>query len=194
MTLILFTIATLSASGEEPSRSDEEPFMLTRLKSPPDSLTETFYQITTSGMVNIGGELIQKISIQTENGKSHGYIDVFYKNITSETVSPKYTIRLYNPYGILMGGAQVPLNEKTPETKLRPRAEETTSLMPRITKLDSLFRHTNFKAYPSDFFSISWLSISDSNDKKVEQANTKPTATQPDTKSEITDASKSESK
>lgn len=168
--------------------------MLTRLKSPPDSLTETFYKISTSGIVNIGGDLIQKISIQTENGKSHGCVDVYYKNTTSVSVSPKYTIRLYNPYGILMGGAQVPSNETIPETKLRPRAEEATSLMPRITKLDTLFRHTNFKAYPSDFFSVSWISISDSNDKKVEQANAKPTPTQPDPTSEITDASKSESK
>ena len=172
--------------------SGDEQIMFTRLKSPPESLTETFYQIPTSGKIDIGGDIIQKINIHAETGKSHAGMEMLFKNTTPEAVSPQYVIRFYNAYGIMMGGVQVPTDEKTPEAKISPGAVDIKSYSPRITNLDLLFRNTNMAAYPADFSSLSWLSISYSNDKKIEQAAAKPS--EADTKTEKADASEPEPK
>ena len=172
--------------------SAEEHLTLTRLKSPPESLTETFYQIPKSGTIDIGGDIIQKINIHAETGKSHAGMEVLLKNTTPEAVSPQYVIRLYNAYGIMLGGVQVPTEEKNPEAKISPGAVDIKSYGPRITRLDMLFRHTNIAAYPADFCNLSWLSISHSNDKKIEQATANPTAA--GTETEKSDASEPESK
>lgn len=187
ITLILSTMGMLLASGEE-------DLVFTRLKSPPESFTETFYQVTKTGMMEIGGEVIHQISLQFEDGKSHATLSINYKNTTSEAVSPKCIIRLYNAYGILMGGIRLPADDETPETLIQSGKTGITALHPRITGLDSIFRHTNMNNYPSDFFSASWLSISDSNDTKVEKAAGKLAETQPESKSEETETSKTESK
>lgn len=183
--LIFFAMLMLPASGDE-------QIMFTRLKNPPDSLTETFYQIPTNGTIDIKGDIIQKINIHAETGKSHVGMEMFFKNTTPEAVSPQYVIRFYNAYGIMMGGVQVPTNEKTPEAKISPGAVDIKSHQPRITNLDLLFRNTNMAAYPADFSSLSWLSISYSNDKKIEQAVTKTADTEK--KTDKTDASEPESK
>lgn len=184
-TLILFAMVILPATGDE-------TLTFSRLKSPPESLTETFFQIPTTGTIRIGGEIIERINMHTETGKSHAGLVIIYKNTTPEAVSPKYVIRFYNAYGILMGGVRVPADEKTPEAKISSGVEGIKVHEPRITSLDSLFRNTNMTAYPADFFSVSWLSISDSNDKKIEQTAAKPADAEK--KTEKTDASKPEAR
>lgn len=184
-TLIWLTILILPLSGEE-------SLTFSRLKNPPDSLTETFYKIPTNGTIDIKGDIIQRINIHTETGKSHAGMAVFSKNTTPEAVSPQYVIRFYNAYGIMMGGVQVSADEKTPDSKISPGAESIKTHHPRITRLETLFRHTNLTTYPTDFFSISWLSISNSNDKKIEQAADNQAAAE--TNTEKTDTSQTEPK
>lgn len=158
--------------------SDE--ITLTRLKDPPDAITEVFYQVEKSGRVKVESEVIQGMHLQFEQGKSHARLSVFYENTTAKSISPKYTIRLYNPFGILLGGLQVPEDGETPEALIAPGAEGIKSLTARISRLDSLFRHADIKGYPADFFSVKWLSISDANTNQVEQRS----AGQPSTLSE----------
>ena len=169
-----------------------EEMTLSRLKGPPNSITEKFFKVGLGGIIKVEGEIIRRIILEFEEGKSHARLGVFYKNTTSRAVSPKYTIRFYNPYGILMGGVRVPEDEKAAEAMLEPSGENGKALLPRITRLDSIFRHTNSKAYPKDFFRVSLLSISDSNDMKVEQAGAGQPAIDSKLKPEIGENSKPE--
>ena len=172
--IVLASSALFSAVGE---------LTFKRLQSPPNSITEKFFKVEATDSVKIDGELIERVIIKFEEGKSHARVVVLYKNTTSKALSPRYTIRFYNSYGILMAGIRVREDPNVPESLIEPGKESGKTFHPKIIRLDRLFRHTDIKEYPPDFFKIGWLSIADTNSKNVEAGTGQP-ATRPESNSE----------
>ena len=160
--IFLAMSATFAVAGDE--------IIFKKLKTAPDSITEEFFEIGVLPTVKVDGDLIQRIILEYEEGKSRARVGVFFKNTKSGDLPPIFTIRFYNPYGILMGGIRAPEDPKAPERLIKPGSEESEAFHPKITRLDTLFRHTEITEYPSDFFRIGWLSISDTNTKKSNKA------------------------
>lgn len=166
-------LLAISIAGAVPA-GGEERLVLMPLKTPPNAITEQFYPVEKGGRVDIGGEVIQRMRLKTEEGKSHAFLGVIYENKSPQAVSPKFTVRFYNAYGILMGGVRVPEDAENPPTGILPGAAGATALTPRITRLESMFRHSTLKDYPQGFFSIRWVSISDANTKLGKDMEPRP--------------------
>ena len=142
MKIIRSTVIFLAISAISSAVGEELTFK--KLKGPPNSITEEFFKVEMWASIKIEGKLIQKVILEFQEGKSHARVGVFYKNTTSKYLSPRYTIRFYNPYGILMGGIRVPEDSKVPEGLIEPGSEAGKAFRPRITRLDTLFRAADF--------------------------------------------------
>jgi hypothetical protein len=171
--------------------SGEESLILKRIEKPPESIEEVFFRATKS-RVEIDKPLISRIQLGIEEGKSHAQVIVGYKNKTSDVLRPAYTLRLYNPYGMLMSYTKVPLADRPEDKAIRPGATGAKVLRPRIYRLESIFRYSSLKEYPADFFQVAWLSLS-TNNKIVEQGGAGQPATVPESKSEGKETPKPES-
>ena len=84
----------------------ETKLVMTPLAAPPKSDVEVFFEVS-KGEARIGGEVIREFAI------SKNRVTVAYKNTTDEKLSPKYTVRIYNRYGVLLGSDEV-LNRAIP--------------------------------------------------------------------------------
>lgn len=140
----------------------EEKIALQPLADPPVSDTEAFFPVTKDG-VQVNGEVIREFAISGDR------VTVAYKNATEDALSPKYTIKIYNRYGIMIGSDEVSVGLLGGSPRLEPGDVGGEKLHIEWVELDSIFKHSTAGALPEDFRSAKWLSISASN-SKVERA------------------------
>jgi hypothetical protein len=139
----------------------EEKLALLPLADPPVSDTEAFFSVTKDG-AQVNGEVIREFAISGDR------VTVAYKNATDEALSPKYTIKIYNRYGIMIGSDEVSAGLLGGSPRLEPGDVGGDKLHVEWVDLDSIFKHSSAGTLPEDFKRAKWLSISASN-SKVEQ-------------------------
>ncbi|QQL44963.1 hypothetical protein [Sulfuriroseicoccus oceanibius] len=110
----------------------------------------------TNNEARVENNIIREFAI----GKN---ITVAYKNTTEKTVFPKYTLKAYNRYGLLLGEKSVGgglIFSSGPS--LDPGALGGDTIYFDWIDLEAIFSNSSLEL-PADFSQIKWLAISDSN-------------------------------
>ena len=154
----------------------ETDLAITPRAAPPKSNTEVFFEVS-KGEALINGEVIREFAI----GKNR--VTVAYKNTTEKRLSPKYTIRIYNRYGLLLGSDDVSSGLLGGSPHLEPGDIGGDQLHVEWTDLNAIFNHSSMGDLPDDFQHARWLSIADSN-SKVEHDGADQPAAVPESKPE----------
>jgi len=160
-TLVIITILTVLVSAG--SSYGGEAVQL-QAKQPAVSDTEYLYEIK-DGEVLVNDELITLIAFTPKS------ISASYRNKTEEKEKPKYTIDVYNPYGILVGtktlGEGVSFGNST---YMEPGAVSSEKIHLKEYPLEKILKNTNLKL-PDDLQKMKWVVISETNTReKIEQA------------------------
>ena len=136
----------------------EGELTLTPLPGFPESKTEVFFSVK-KGETQVNGEVIREFAISKDR------VTVAYKNTTAKTLSPKYTIRIYNRYGIMIGSGEVSTGLFGSTPRLEPGDIGGDKLLVEWLESDSIFKHSTISQLPKDFDQATWISIADSNSK-----------------------------
>ena len=132
-----------------------EEFPFKPLTEAPTSSEETFFKVE-NGEAQIGGEVIQLFVVKPE------HLTVSYRNSTSKALFPKYEVKLYNRYGILIGSESVNVSLFGGSTKLDPGDVGGEKIRTNLVDLELIFQHAGIEL-PEDFTEAAWISLSDSN-------------------------------
>ena len=151
---VFVAVTCLSAGQEE--------VMLKRLVKAPDSIEESFYRFDKN-VAEINGAVIQDISLNYVAGKSGGQIKIQYKNHTQMEVVPGCLVRLYNPFGVCMGGVWVSGENMNAHDPIAPGDSGVTIHRFSVFRMEAYIRHGLKGKLPADFADLAWVSISKSN-------------------------------
>jgi len=125
-------------------------------ESPPSSEEEVFFEVV-EGAVRVEGEVIREFAIRGER------VTVAYKNTSREAVSPKYVLRVYNRYGIMLGFEEVSVGLLGGSPRLEPGDVGGDRIDVEWLDLEALLRHTTIRELPADFEQAKWISLAESN-------------------------------
>jgi hypothetical protein len=131
-------------------------FPLQALKETPASEVETFFPVK-NGEAKINGVLIREFGIKEQR------VTVAYKNTTEKTIVPKYTIKIYNQYGILLGSDEIRSGILSGNPRLEPGDFGGDKLNIEWIDLQSVFQHSLLSNLPADFSQPAWISLSETN-------------------------------
>ncbi len=95
------------------------------------------------------------------------YLTVSYKNDSKESLFPKYTVRIYNRYGYLLGSEKVGVSIIGGSPKLEIGDVGGDKVHLDLVDIASVFRHTTLDL-PADFLDVAWVSLADANTKLEE--------------------------
>lgn len=151
----LISLITASALLLPASRASAEEFPFKPLAEAPACADETFFKVA-DGEAKVDGEVIQLFVVKPE------HLTVSYRNGTGKALFPKYVVKLYNRYGILIGSESVNVSLFGGSTKLEPGDVGGEKIRTDLVDLELIFRHTGCDL-PVDFDEAAWLSLSDSN-------------------------------
>ena len=146
----------------------EDGVVLKRLVKAPESIEETFYRFEKNE-AEINGLVIQKISLNYEAGKGGGHLKIHYKNKTKVEVVPDFLVRLYNPFGVCMGGVHVSGDNMNTPAPVAPGNKGVSQHRFGIFQMEAYIRHGLKDKLPADFANLAWVSIARSNTVLVEK-------------------------
>ena len=146
----------------------QDAIFLKRLVKAPESIEETFYRFENNE-ADVKGSVIQKVALNYEAGKGGGELKMHYKNHTRADVVPGFVIRLYNPFGVCMGGFRVSEDNMNTPKPIAPGESGVTLHRFGIFRMEAYIRHGVKDKLPADFTSLAWVSISQSNTVLVEK-------------------------
>ncbi|MCH7228155.1 hypothetical protein [Haloferula sp. A504] len=132
-------------------------FPLEPLTEAPAASDEAFFKVK-DGEATIGGEVIKLFVVKPE------HLTVSYRNETDKGLFPKYVVRLYNRYGILLSSEKIGVSLFGGSTKLEPGDVGGEKIHLDLIDLEEIFQHA-VRDLPDDFDDAAWLSLSDSNSK-----------------------------
>lgn len=94
-------------------------------------------------------------------------ISASYRNKTDEKKKPKYTFRVYNAYGMLigekeLGGSSLGFGNST---YMEPGAVASEKIYLKRYPLDEILKHTNIDT-PPDLLDMKWVVLSETNTKE----------------------------
>jgi hypothetical protein len=98
---------------------------------------------------------------------SQGGISASYRNKTYEKKSPKYTFKVYNSYGMLMGSKKLGdegISVFGRSASMEPGAVDSEKIYLKPFPLDEILKHANVEI-PPDFLEMKWVVISETNSK-----------------------------
>lgn len=136
------------------------------LPSAPQSNEEVFFKVE-DGEAKIEGEVIKLIVVKPE------HLSVGYKNDSDKKLYPKYTVKIYNRYGHLLGGADVSVSMFGGSSILEPGDVGGEKVRLKLVDIVGIFKHTGLRL-PDDFDHAAWVALSGSNTKLADQAVAAP--------------------
>ena len=131
----LFQILLLTLSSSF-LHADQEKFPIQLLPKAPESEEETFY-LVKDREVQVNGSVIRVIGIKGER------VTVSYKNTTTKTLIPQYTIKFYNGYGILLGSDEIRAGILSGNPRLQPGDFGGDKLHIDWLDIPSIFQHSD---------------------------------------------------
>ena len=95
--------------------------------------------------------------------------DSHYKNKTKVEVVPDFLVRLYNPFGVCMGGVHVSGDNMYTPAPVAPGNKGVSQHRFGIFQMEAYIRHGLKDKLPADFANLAWVSIARSNTVLVEK-------------------------
>lgn len=157
ITLIITFSLALFASG----RIRAEDSIFAPLVNFPDSKEEQFFKVV-KGEVQVEGEVVKLIVVKSE------HLTVSYKNDSPKDLYPRYTVKIYNQYGYLLGSEIVGASLFGGGSRLEPGDVGGEKIHLDLIDIKGILKHTNLKL-PDDFLNAGWLSLSKSNTKLTKE-------------------------
>jgi|GEM_PF-1771505 hypothetical protein len=146
------------------------------LTEAPKTPDEEFFKVV-NGESKVEGHVIKQLVVKPE------YLTASYKNDSKESLFPKYTVRIYNRYGFLLGSGRVGAGFFSGSPKLEMGDVGGEKIHLDLVDIAPVFKHTKLEL-PEDFFNVAWVSLADTNTKLAEKADTGQPAPAPESKSE----------
>jgi len=137
----------------------------------PKSADEEFFKVA-SGEAKIEGHIIKLFVIKPK------YLTASYKNDSNKSLFPKYTVRVYNRYGYLLGSDKVGVSLLGGSSKLEVGDVGGEKVRLDLIDIVNVFKHTKLDL-PADFFDAVWVSLAASNTKLAEQGSAHQSTTAP---------------
>ena len=168
--VVLGVVATSALSSHASEAVQLQP------QKPTVSDNEYLYEIKDNEAL-VNDQLITLIAFTPKS------ISASYRNKTDEKKKPKYTIDVYNPYGMLVGSKTLGNSMMISfgnSTYMEPGAVSSERIHLKEYPLDKILENTNLKL-PDDLLRMKWVVISKTNTReKIEQAeSTVPHAQNP---------------
>lgn len=175
MKIFIYTTTLILALALNPSSwADESDFK--PLSETPKSADEEFFKVV-NGEAKVEGHVIKLLVVKPE------YLTASYKNDSNDSLFPKYTVRIYNRYGYLLGSDKVGVSIIGGSPKLEIGDVGGDKIHLDLVDVASVFKHTKLDL-PADFFDVAWVSLAETNTQLAEQASAGQPATNPESKSE----------
>lgn len=173
MKLFLSTIASITILSLSPNASADDS-VFKPLSGMPKSAEEEFFKVA-DGEAKIEGHVIKLFVIKPQ------YLTASYKNNSNKSLFPKYTVKIYNRYGYLLGSDKVGVSLFRGSPKLEPGDVGGDKIHIKLVDLKGVFKHTQLEL-PADFFTTEWVSLSASNTKLAKQGGADQAATSTESK------------
>ena len=125
--------------------------IITPLVEAPTSKKDKFYPVTKRE-VAVNDPLIRELVI----AKNH--VTVSYKNTTQRSISPKYTLKIYNRYGFLIASKKVSSSLFGGSPRLEPGDVGGDKISIEWIDMETVFKFTNI-TLPKDFLQPCWISL-----------------------------------
>jgi len=180
MSTALIVLALVAASALSTHASEAVQL---QTRQPTVSDGEYLYEIK-DGEVLVNDQLITLIAFTPKS------ISASYRNKTDEKKKPQYTIKVYNPYGMLIGsktlGKSMGMISFGNSTYMEPGAVSSERIHLKEYPLDQILENTNLEL-PDDLLGMKWVVISATNTrKKIEPAeSTVPSKAAPSASSDV---------
>lgn len=151
LTLLILSLSTTALATDNTKVKLE-------LKKPTVNEGEYLYEIKDNEIL-VNDKLITLFSF----GKK---ITVSYRNKTDQEMTPKYTLKVYNPYGLLLGMDKVghTISLFGNSTRMEPGAVSSETIYLEAHPLKEILEFSSI-AIPEDLSKKKWMVLSETNTK-----------------------------
>ena len=152
-------IITLVILSSVSSSYAEEKTQLSQ-QTPSTSENEYLYEIKDNEIM-VNDKLITLFAFSKDG------VSASYRNKTDKKKKPKYTFKVYNTYGILIGSKELGGSSFGfgSSTYMEPGAVSSEKIHLKPFPLDEILKHANVEI-PSDLLEMKWVVISNTNTRK----------------------------